>query len=132
LSLKATDEEEAGMAIDVELGSADALDAVIDGPPIGDAIALRRGEDGAVIAACAECGHVLGPGDRDPKLGAAMRERSIADLSPLNAAGMTERLVARFFHCPDCALLLAVNVQQVGDPIMLEWRLDLGAAAAGE
>lgn len=117
------------MAIDVERGSTNALEALLDGPPIGDAIALRRDDDGAVVAACAECGHVLGPGDRDPKLGAVVRERSIADLSPLNAEGMTERLVARHFHCPECALLLAVNVQQRGDPIMLEWRLDLDSLA---
>ena len=106
---------------------AGALEAAVSGPPIGDAIALRRDEEGAVVACCAECGHVFGPADRDPKLGAVLRERSIAELSPLNAEGMTERLVARHFHCPDCALLIAVNVQQVGDPIMLEWRLELGA-----
>jgi acetone carboxylase gamma subunit len=105
-----------------------ALEAAIGGPAIGDAVALRR-EGGAAVAACAECGHVLGPADRDPKLGAVVRETSIAELSPLNAVGMTERLVARHFHCPQCALLLAVNVQQQGDPIMLEWRLDAGEGA---
>lgn len=96
---------------------------------IGDAVSVQREEGGALMASCAECGHELGSADRDPKLGAVMRELSIADLSPLNAEGMTERLVARHFHCPSCALLLAVNVQQVGDPVMLEWRLD---GAAGE
>ena len=106
----------------------EALARAVDGPPIGDSIALRRDEDGAVVATCGECGHLLGPADRDPKLGAVLRERSIADLSPLNAEGMTERLVARHFHCPECALLLAVNVQQQGDPIMLEWRLDVDGA----
>ncbi len=97
---------------------------------VGDAVALRRDAAGALVASCAECGHELGPADRDPKLGAVMRELSIADLSPLNAEGMTERLVARHFHCPSCALLLAVNVQQVGDPVMLEWRLDPDGADA--
>lgn len=91
---------------------------------IGDAVAVRREESGTLSASCAECGHALGTADRDPKLGAVMRELSIADLSPLNAEGMTERLVARHFYCPSCALLLAVNVQQVGDPVMLEWSLD--------
>jgi N-methylhydantoinase B len=120
------------MATDAVLADTTALDAAIDGPPIGDSIALRRDEDGAVLATCAECGHVFGPADRDPKLGAVMRQRSIVDLSPLNAEGMTERLVARHFHCPECALLLAVNVQQQGDPIMLEWRLDLDSADLAE
>ena len=118
------------MPTDATLDAAGALEAAVDGPPIGDSIALRRDEEGGVIACCAECGHVFGPADRDPKLGAVMRERSIADLSPLNAEGMIERLVARHFHCPECALLLAVNVQQVGDPIMLEWRLDLDGTGA--
>ncbi|MEZ5076775.1 MAG: acetone carboxylase subunit gamma [Solirubrobacterales bacterium] len=98
------------------------------GPPIGDSIALRREGDGTVVTACAECDHVFGPADHDPKLGAVMKELSIADLSPLNEVGMTDRLVARHFYCPDCALLLAVNVQQKGDPVMLEWRLDPAAA----
>jgi len=116
--------------IDDARGAA-ALEAAVGGPAIGDAVALRR-EGGETIAACAECGHVLGPADRDPKLGAVVREASIAKLSPLNAVGMTERLVARHFHCPECALLLAVNVQQKGDPIMLEWRLDGGSGAGAE
>lgn|GEM_PF-3120012 len=116
------------MATSTVGGNSTALGAAVGGSAIGDSIALRRDGDG-VVAACAECGHVFGPADRDPKLGAVMREGSIAELSPLNAVGMTERLVARHFHCPECALLLAVNVQQVGDPIILEWRVDLGAAA---
>src|ERR1700753_556714 len=35
---------------------------------VADAVAWRREEDGALIASCAECGHELGPADRDPKL----------------------------------------------------------------
>jgi len=112
------------MSTDAATAERGALEAAVSGPPIGDAIALRRDEQG-VVACCGECGHAFGPADRDPKLGAVLRERSIADLSSLNAEGMTERLVARHFHCPECALLIAVNVQQAGDPIMLEWRLDL-------
>jgi acetone carboxylase gamma subunit len=100
------------------------IEESIAGQSVGDVVAQWRGEDGAQMARCAECGHELGPADRDPKLGTVMRELSIADLSPLNAEGLTERLVARHFHCPSCALLLAVNVQQAGDPVMLEWRLD--------
>jgi len=118
------------MPTDAATAERGALEAAVSGPPIGDAIALRRDEDGTVVTSCGECGHVFGPADRDPKLGAVLRERSIADLSPLNAEGMTERLVARHFHCPQCALLLAVNVQQVGDPIMLEWRLDVDGKGA--
>ena len=94
-----------------------------DGPGIGDAFTLRVDADGVQQLDCSECGHHYGPAVRDPKLGAVMSEGSIADLSPLNAVGMTERLVARHFYCPSCALLFAVNVQQKGDPIMLEWSI---------
>lgn len=89
---------------------------------IGDAFVLRDTDEGVVALHCVECGHHYGPADRDPKLGAVMSERSIADLSALNAVGMTDRLVARHFFCPSCALLIAINVQEHGDPIMLEWR----------
>ena len=92
-------------------------------PGVGDAFVLRRDDDGALQVDCAECGHQYGPASRDPKVDAVMEERSIADLSPLNAVGMVERLVARHYYCPSCALLFAVNVQQHGDPVMLEWRL---------
>jgi acetone carboxylase gamma subunit len=94
-----------------------------DGPGVGDAFTLRVDDAGVQQIACAECGHEYGPAANDPKLGAVMSERSIADLSRLNEVGMVERLVARHFYCPSCALLFAVNVQQRGDPIMLEWSI---------
>jgi acetone carboxylase gamma subunit len=93
-------------------------------PGIGDAFVLRRDDAGAVHTDCAQCGYRYGPVERDPKLAAVMSERSIADLSDLNAVGMVDRLVARHFFCPSCALLFAVNVQQRNDPIMLEWSID--------
>jgi len=94
---------------------------------VGDAFVLRE-DAGVLQVECAECGHRYGPATQDPKLGAVMQERSIADLSPLNAVGMTDHLVARHFFCPSCALLIAVNVQQHGDPVMLEWRFDAKGA----
>ncbi|CAB4865302.1 unannotated protein [freshwater metagenome] len=98
-------------------------------PGAGDAFVFRAGDDGWSVH-CSACDHRYGPADADPKLGAVLRERSITDLSPLNAAGFVDRIVAREFYCPSCALLIAVNVQQVGDPIMLEWRLDPTTLAA--
>lgn len=91
---------------------------------IGDVFVLRKGADGVTHVHCADCDHPFGPAHTDPKLAAVMSERSIADLSDLNAEGMTERLVARHYFCPGCGLLFAVNVQQKGDPVMLEWSLD--------
>jgi acetone carboxylase gamma subunit len=97
---------------------------------IGDAFALRRDDEGVLNVDCAECGHHFGPAERDPKLAACMSERSIADLSSLNAVGMTDLLVARHFFCPSCGLLFAVNVQRKGDPVMLEWSIDAATLPA--
>jgi len=93
---------------------------------IGAAFVLRSEGSGELSVHCAQCGHLYGPASRDPKLTAVVAERSIADLSDLNAEGMVDRLVARHYFCPSCALLFAVNVQQKGDPVMLEWRLLTG------
>jgi len=98
-------------------------------PSVGDAFVFRA-DGGDWSLHCSACDHRYGPADRDPKLGAVLRERSIADLSPLNAVGFVDRMVAREFYCPGCGMLMAVNVQQKGDPIMLEWRLDPSTLAA--
>jgi acetone carboxylase gamma subunit len=100
------------------------------GGGVGDAFILRHGSDGQPRVHCVECDHHYGPAQRDPKLAAVMSERSIADLSDFNAEGMVERLVARHYFCPGCGLLFAVNVQQCGDPVMLEWSLDPTAPGA--
>lgn len=99
-------------------------------PALGDVFTLGHAADGAAYVACAECGHRYGPATRDPKLRAVMTEKSIVDLSTLNDVGMVDRLVARHYYCPSCALLFAVNVQQKGDPIMLEWSIDAVPAGA--
>jgi acetone carboxylase gamma subunit len=96
---------------------------------VGDAFVLRAGADGGTDVHCVECDHRYGPADQDPKLAGVVSERSIADLSDLNAEGMVSRLVARHYFCPSCGTLFAVNVQQHGDPVMLEWSLDLPATA---
>jgi acetone carboxylase gamma subunit len=90
---------------------------------IGTAFILRADADSVPTVHCAGCDYDYGPATRDPKLAAVVAERSITDLSDLNAEGMVDRLVARHYFCPSCALLFAVNVQQHGDPVMLEWRL---------
>ncbi|MCW2954971.1 MAG: hypothetical protein JWQ48_4141 [Conexibacter sp.] len=105
-------------------------DAAARATAIGDAFVVGRADGDATYVACAECGHRYGPATRDPKLGAVMTEKSIVDLSTLNDVGMVDRLVARHYYCPSCALLFAVNVQQKGDPIMLEWSIDATPAAA--
>jgi acetone carboxylase gamma subunit len=91
---------------------------------IGGAFFFTRDDEGTLSVDCAQCGHRYGPAERDPKLGASMSERTISDLSVLNESVLADRLVARHFYCPSCGLLFAVNVQQHGDPIMLEWSID--------
>jgi acetone carboxylase gamma subunit len=98
--------------------------AIERGASIGGAFFFSRDDAGALHVDCAQCGHRFGPAERDPKLGACMSERTITDLSALNESVMGDRLVARHFFCPSCGLLFAVNVQQHGDPIMLEWSID--------
>jgi len=94
------------------------------GASVGGAFSFSRDDSGALQVDCAQCGHCFGPAERDPKLTACMSERTIADLSTLNESVMADRLVARHFYCPSCGQLFAVNVQQHGDPIMLEWSID--------
>jgi acetone carboxylase gamma subunit len=91
---------------------------------IGGAFSFVRDDAGDLYVGCAECGHRYGPPERDPKLAARMSERTILDLSTLNESVLADRLVARHFYCPSCGLLFAINVQQHGDPIMLEWSID--------
>jgi hypothetical protein len=92
---------------------------------IGDVMVLERGAvDGAPgEIRCARCDHVYGPADQDPKLGSVVREGPIGELSALNEYGLTDALVARHFHCPQCGLTIAVDIQEKGDPIMLGNRL---------
>jgi acetone carboxylase gamma subunit len=91
----------------------------------GDGVfVLRREEPFGWQVHCAECDHRYGPAARDPKLGALVRETA----APGPAAPLT-----REFFCPGCALLIALDVQQAGDPLLLAWRVDpdtLDAAAA--
>ena len=94
------------------------------GTSVGGAFSFSRDDGGALHVDCAQCGHRFGPAERDPKLTACMSERTIGDLSTLNESVMAQRLVARHFYCPSCGQLFAVNVQQHGDPIMLEWSID--------
>jgi acetone carboxylase gamma subunit len=85
---------------------------------IGAVMVRIRTESGDSIH-CARCDHDYGPADRDPKLGSLVREEGIETLSPLNTHGLTDRMVARHFHCPGCGLTIAVDIQEKGDPVML-------------
>lgn len=72
---------------------------------------------------CAECGHVYGPAARDPKRAAVVAERPIEAASELNHQGAEGRIHLREYCCPVCATLIAVTVQQRGDPLIVETEL---------
>ena len=107
-------------------------DRVLDAEAaIGVAFVLRARTAASRRCTVRSANIAYGPATRDPKLAAVVAERSIADLSDLNAEGMVDRLVARHYFCPSCALLFAVNVQQHGDPVMVEWRLFVAGSGKG-
>lgn len=59
------------------------------------------------------CGHVLGPGERNFKLGALVREVPLTDGNPTlrDPALYTDRKVAlRQFICPGCATMLESEI----------------------
>jgi acetone carboxylase gamma subunit len=89
---------------------------------VGEAYLVVRGEDGNRIE-CARCGTDLGAGDEDPKLGAAVAERTIVEVNELNRFGAVEDLVVREYYCPSCGAMIAANVQRKGDPILRELQL---------
>lgn len=89
---------------------------------VGEAYLVVRGKDGNRIE-CARCGSDLGRSDEDPKLGAAVAERTIDEVNELNRFGAVEDLVVREYYCPSCGAMFAANVQRKGDPILRELKL---------
>jgi acetone carboxylase gamma subunit len=68
---------------------------------------------------CRGCGHVLGPADRNFKLGALVRERPLAEASPETrdpAIYTGSTVVHREFICPGCGTLLQAEVAVDGAP----------------
>ncbi|MFN8217094.1 MAG: acetone carboxylase subunit gamma [Solirubrobacterales bacterium] len=89
---------------------------------VGEAYLVVKGSDGNRIE-CARCGADLGASDDDPKLNAAVAERTIDEVNDLNRFGAVDDLVVREFYCPSCGAMLAANVQRKGDPILRELKL---------
>lgn len=89
---------------------------------VGEAYLVVAGKDGNRIE-CAQCRVDLGPGDEDPKLAAAVAERTIVEVNELNRFGAVDDLVVREFYCPSCGAMFAANVQRKGDPILRELKL---------
>ena len=79
--------------------------------------------DGRDEIQCASCRFTFGPRTKDPKLNAVVAERSIESTSGLNRNGAVDDLVLREYYCPGCGSMIGANVQQHGDPVLLEIEL---------
>jgi N-methylhydantoinase B len=75
---------------------------------------------GERLIRCSVCDTRLGAHGEDYKLGTVMRERSFAELSPLNEAAPPVGLVAREFYCPGCGTAVALDIQPAGSPVLPE------------
>jgi len=97
---------------------------------IGEAVDVLEAPGGTVCA-CSKCGHVYGPGDADPKMGASYRHRRLEDISRLNRfAASAEEFVLREFFCPECALLIKSDVVRPEWAVEPDAELDLSSLVA--
>jgi N-methylhydantoinase B len=81
-------------------------------------------EEGALRLRC-RCGHVLGPADRSPKLGAAMARLPVQAIGPEvnpHAVGGA-RFELREFYCPACLTRLETEIARPGDPVVDDARI---------
>ncbi len=86
---------------------------------VGEALKLVSDRQGDFYA-CSGCGHVYGRSDKSPKSYAMVRELDIRELSPVNRFGAPDRMVARQFFCPNCGLMIGLEIRQRGDPIIMD------------
>jgi N-methylhydantoinase B len=89
--------------------------------PVTDGVeAVRVGDD--VALCCKACRQRLGAYDEEYKRGTLVRELPVTFASPLNSYGLVDEFFIREFCCPGCGTVLAMNVQQRGEPIVDEVR----------
>ncbi|MDP2719617.1 MAG: hydantoinase B/oxoprolinase family protein [Dehalococcoidia bacterium] len=91
---------------------------------MGEAVKLIKTDRGSYCT-CYNCGYVYGKSDKAPQAYAMMRELPIIDLSPVNRYSQSEEIMAREFYCPNCALLIGVEVRKKGDPPVFDTVIDL-------
>ncbi|HEY4277421.1 MAG TPA: hypothetical protein VGM91_04315 [Conexibacter sp.] len=76
-----------------------------------ETLVVARGHDDRAHVDCAECGHRYGPAGADPRRGAVATEQLL---------GPDDGVLTRRYYCPCCALLFAVGVRAVGEPVSAE------------
>lgn len=91
---------------------------------IGEAINVVKKDQG-LFYECARCGHSYGGKEiGDPKKTAVMQEISIGELNKWNKYGRVDEFVVREFYCPQCGVMIAANMQQKDEDIMMDYTLD--------
>jgi N-methylhydantoinase B len=91
---------------------------------IGECLDVLRLE-GKPHFACQRCGYIYGEVQDNPKLRAALREGPITELSPWNRFGLVQEIVACHYCCPNCALLIGVEVRRPGAPPIFDARIQV-------
>jgi len=76
-----------------------------------ETLVVAHDHDDRAYVDCADCGHRYGPASADPRRGAVATEQLL---------GPEDGIVTRRYYCPSCALLFAVGVRQVGEPVAAE------------
>ncbi len=91
---------------------------------IGDCLDVVRLE-GKPSFTCRRCGFIYGETRDNPKLRAQVNEGPITALSPWNRYGLADELTARKYCCPQCGLLIGVEVRRPGDPPVFDARIQI-------
>jgi len=91
--------------------------------PIGDTTKVVR-RNNELFFECTRCSNSYGSTKiGDPKKNALMRERSIGDVNPWNKYGKIDQFVVREYYCPKCGIMIAANMQNKDEPIMMDMDL---------
>lgn len=101
-----------------DVASPEAWDPAREGIRVAEAVYCEK-HDGALRLRC-RCGHVLGPAERSPKLGAAMARLPVQVIGPeVNPHRINgTRFELREFYCPACMTRLEIEVCRPDEPVL--------------
>jgi acetone carboxylase gamma subunit len=91
--------------------------------PIGRYLEIKK-EKGEDVITCSKCGFILGPVHGNYK------EHAVHKEEPLQKAGAhfppqeETRFVLHEYYCPNCAIMLEVDINLAGEPALWDIQLD--------
>lgn len=88
---------------------------------IGEYLEGVRNDKGWQIS-CRKCGHSFCDGAKNPKEFAVVREEPLSEAGTLYVD--SPRFVLRHFFCPGCGTLFALDIAEVGSPVLWESQID--------